>query len=111
MESECAAVEAILQQLGGDSGDAQAAVEELRATAGLHAAAKLQLALAYSANALFFAYLRAQGVDPSTHPVQGELERIKGYVAKYKAAEAAAAVEAAKASANSGAADAFLSSA
>lgn len=41
--------------------------------------AKLNLQIAYGVSSLFYMFLRTQGVSPSTHPVKGELERIRGY--------------------------------
>eukprot|EP01027_Heterolobosea_sp_BB2_P010913 GEZU01015943.1.p1 GENE.GEZU01015943.1~~GEZU01015943.1.p1 ORF type:complete len:213 (+),score=75.60 GEZU01015943.1:166-804(+) len=46
--------------------------------------AKLNLAMAYTVNTLFFMYLRAQGVNPQDHPVKDELERVKKYMNKIK---------------------------
>lgn len=39
--------------------------------------AKLNLQVAYGVSSLFYMFLRTQGVSPSTHPVKGELERIR----------------------------------
>mmetsp|Transcript_2578 Transcript_2578/g.3270 ORF Transcript_2578/g.3270 Transcript_2578/m.3270 type:complete len:155 (-) Transcript_2578:1496-1960(-) len=44
--------------------------------------AKLSMAYSYSINALFYMYLKTQGVSPSDHPVKKDLERIKRYMAK-----------------------------
>ncbi len=47
--------------------------------------ARLQASLAYALNSLFFVYLRTKGVDVSRHPVQEEIERVKGYITKVRA--------------------------
>jgi len=44
--------------------------------------AKFNIAMAYFLNALFYMYLRVQGVDPSTHPVSKEMDRVKNYLLK-----------------------------
>ena len=64
----------------------QDAIAEIREKHGPKEAAEVQLALAYAVNALFFAYLKTQGIDPQTHPVKEELVRVKGYMKKLKAA-------------------------
>eukprot|EP00904_Undaria_pinnatifida_P000049 jgi/Undpi1/10044/HiC_scaffold_28.g12498.m1 len=46
--------------------------------------AKLNLQVAYGVSSLFYMFLRTQGVSPSTHPVKGELERIRGYFGRLK---------------------------
>jgi exosome complex protein LRP1 len=50
-------------------------------------AAKLNVALAYTCASLFYMYLKARGADVESHPVKAELERIKRYVARLKAAQ------------------------
>ena len=47
--------------------------------------ARVHLMVAYTVNTLFYMYLKAKGISPVGHPVQGELERIKGYIKKLKA--------------------------
>ncbi|RKP07215.1 Sas10/Utp3/C1D family-domain-containing protein [Thamnocephalis sphaerospora] len=49
--------------------------------------AKFQVLLAYSANALFWAYLKTQGVSPNEHPVKLELQRVREYINKIKETE------------------------
>ena len=66
----------------------QEAIAEIREKHGPKEAAELQLSLAYAVNALFFAYLKTQGIDPQTHPVKEELGRVKGYMKKLKTAVA-----------------------
>ena len=64
----------------------QEAIAEIREKHGPKEAAEVQLALAYAVNALFFTYLKTQGIDPQTHPVKEELARVKGYMKKLKGA-------------------------
>ncbi|KAJ3869291.1 Sas10/Utp3/C1D family-domain-containing protein [Lentinula novae-zelandiae] len=49
--------------------------------------AKLQTALPYLVYDLIFIYLRTRGIDPKTHPVVAELERVRQYFEKIKNAE------------------------
>jgi len=49
--------------------------------------AKLNVLLPYLINDLIFIYLRCRGVDPKTHPVVAELERVRQYFTKIKDAE------------------------
>ncbi|KAJ3857255.1 Sas10/Utp3/C1D family-domain-containing protein [Lentinula lateritia] len=49
--------------------------------------AKLQTALPYLVYDLIFIYLRTRGIDPKTHPVVTELERVRQYFEKIKKAE------------------------
>ncbi|KAF8527675.1 Sas10/Utp3/C1D family-domain-containing protein [Gautieria morchelliformis] len=49
--------------------------------------AKLQVLLPYVVNDLVFIYLRTRGINPKTHPVVKELDRIKQYFDKIKKAE------------------------
>lgn len=44
--------------------------------------AKLQTLLTYVTYDLVFIYLKSRGIDPKTHPVVSELDRIKGYFDK-----------------------------
>eukprot|EP00040_Diaphanoeca_grandis_P038982 m.257867 g.257867 ORF g.257867 m.257867 type:complete len:177 (+) comp35795_c0_seq1:180-710(+) len=53
-------------------------------------AAKLDISLAYTLNSLFWMYLCAQGESPKDHPVKEELDRIRQYMTRVKAAEKAA---------------------
>ncbi|KAH7922799.1 hypothetical protein BV22DRAFT_1037119 [Leucogyrophana mollusca] len=49
--------------------------------------AKLQVALPYLVYDLVFIYLKARGIDPKTHPVVTELDRVRQYFEKIKNAE------------------------
>jgi exosome complex protein LRP1 len=49
--------------------------------------AKLQTLLPYLIYDLVFVYLKTKGIDPKTHPVVGELDRIRGYFDKISNAE------------------------
>ncbi|KAL5519177.1 hypothetical protein ACEPAH_860 [Sanghuangporus vaninii] len=49
--------------------------------------AKLQVLLPYLINDLIFIYLKTRGIDPKTHAVVSELERVKQYFEKIKNAE------------------------
>ncbi|KDQ63185.1 hypothetical protein JAAARDRAFT_147233 [Jaapia argillacea MUCL 33604] len=49
--------------------------------------AKLQVALPYLVYDLVFIYLKTKGIDPKTHPVIAELDRIRQYFGKIKNAE------------------------
>ncbi|KZT73217.1 C1D-domain-containing protein [Daedalea quercina L-15889] len=49
--------------------------------------AKLQVALPYLVYDLIFIYLKTRGIDPKTHPVVTELDRIRQYFDKIKNAE------------------------
>jgi len=48
---------------------------------------KLDLATAFTVNSLFWSYLVLQGVDPKTHPIKQELDRVQSYMAKIKEIE------------------------
>ncbi|KAI0652455.1 hypothetical protein C8Q79DRAFT_937766 [Trametes meyenii] len=48
---------------------------------------KLNVAIPYLVYDLIFVYLKTRGVDPKTHPVIAELERVKQYFDKIKNAE------------------------
>ena len=50
--------------------------------------ARLQVALGFAVNALFFIWLKSRGENPSEHPVKKELDRIRTYLKKIKSAEA-----------------------
>jgi exosome complex protein LRP1 len=43
---------------------------------------KLNIALAYSINALYYIFLRLSGISPAEHKVKGELDRVKLYIQK-----------------------------
>jgi len=49
--------------------------------------AKLQTLLPYLVHDLVFIYLKSKGIDPKTHPVVGELARVKRYFDKISSAE------------------------
>ncbi|KIJ66399.1 hypothetical protein HYDPIDRAFT_26750 [Hydnomerulius pinastri MD-312] len=49
--------------------------------------AKLQVVIPYVVYDLVFVYLKSRGIDPKTHPVVNELERIREYFDKIKNAE------------------------
>ncbi|KAI0347978.1 hypothetical protein BDW22DRAFT_1384967 [Trametopsis cervina] len=49
--------------------------------------AKLQVALPYLVYDLVFIYLKTRGIDPKTHPVVAELDRVRQYFEKIKNAE------------------------
>ncbi|TFY73680.1 hypothetical protein EWM64_g10331 [Hericium alpestre] len=49
--------------------------------------AKLQVAIPYLVYDLVFIYLKTRGVDPKTHPVIAELDRVRQYFDKIKNAE------------------------
>ncbi|KAI0316487.1 hypothetical protein OF83DRAFT_1126444 [Amylostereum chailletii] len=49
--------------------------------------AKLQVVLPYLVYDLVFIYLKTRGLDPKSHPVLAELDRIKQYFEKIKSAE------------------------
>ncbi|OJA20663.1 DNA-binding protein C1D [Rhizopogon vesiculosus] len=49
--------------------------------------AKLQVALPYVLYDLVFVYLKTRGIDPRTHPVISELDRVRQYFDKIKSAE------------------------
>ncbi|KIJ22175.1 hypothetical protein PAXINDRAFT_152396 [Paxillus involutus ATCC 200175] len=49
--------------------------------------AKLQVIIPYVVYDLVFVYLKSRGIDPKTHPVINELERIRQYFDKIKDAE------------------------
>eukprot|EP00455_Lapot_gusevi_P015167 TRINITY_DN17654_c0_g1_i1.p1 TRINITY_DN17654_c0_g1~~TRINITY_DN17654_c0_g1_i1.p1 ORF type:complete len:205 (+),score=50.49 TRINITY_DN17654_c0_g1_i1:70-684(+) len=48
--------------------------------------AKLNATLAYALDSLYFMYLKSVGIPTDTHPVKKELERVKVYMQKIKAA-------------------------
>ncbi|KAK4057793.1 hypothetical protein OIO90_001012 [Microbotryomycetes sp. JL221] len=49
--------------------------------------AKLDVMTAYIVHDLIWVYLRTAGIDPNSHPVMLELQRVKGYFDKIKHAE------------------------
>ncbi|BGP55001.1 hypothetical protein JCM8202_005993 [Rhodotorula sphaerocarpa] len=51
------------------------------------AQARLQVLASYLIHDLVWVYLKTAGVDPAGHPVMQEIERLKGYFAKLKAAQ------------------------
>ncbi|KZV87489.1 hypothetical protein EXIGLDRAFT_620572 [Exidia glandulosa HHB12029] len=61
--------------------------ETLTGMTGALDQAKLNVLVPYMVHDLIFIYLKTIGVDPKTHAVVAELERIKQYFAKIKQAE------------------------
>ncbi|KAN0060413.1 hypothetical protein ACQY0O_007743 [Thecaphora frezii] len=55
--------------------------------AGRLDSARLQVSVAYVLLDLVWIYLKTKGINPTTHPVMGELERVKSYFAKIKAVQ------------------------
>ncbi|BGP24068.1 exosome complex protein LRP1 [Rhodotorula toruloides] len=49
--------------------------------------ARLQVLTSYMVHDLIWVYLKTAGIEPSTHPVMQEIERLKGYFGKLKSAE------------------------
>ncbi|GAA5994534.1 Sas10/Utp3/C1D family protein [Rhodotorula paludigena] len=52
--------------------------------------ARMQILASYVVHDLIWVYLKTAGVDPATHPVMAEIERLKGYFGKLKAAQSGA---------------------
>lgn len=50
--------------------------------------ARLHVTMAYTVNSLFIMYLRAQGIDPSSHPVSSELARLQDAFLRLRKVEA-----------------------
>ena len=65
------------------------AVEDLAEQLPPLDAARLHITLAYASNALFYMYLKTQGVPTSDHPVKDELRRIREYMGRLAKAEKA----------------------
>lgn len=53
-------------------------------TLSLPAKIELDLFLAYTLNSLHWVHLRIQGIDPTTHPIKDELQRIKMTMLKWQ---------------------------
>ena len=70
--------------------------------------ARLHLMVAYTINTLFYMYLKTQGIPSANHPVLAELERIKGYIRKVRAASQEAEASQRQASLNASAAKRFI---
>eukprot|EP00127_Corallochytrium_limacisporum_P002999 Clim_evm46s144 gene=Clim_evmTU46s144 len=47
---------------------------------------QLELSSAYAMNALYYVYLRTQGIDPAEHPLMAEIDRVKTYMEKLEEA-------------------------
>ncbi|KNC87049.1 hypothetical protein SARC_00795 [Sphaeroforma arctica JP610] len=62
--------------------------EELKAKLTPAERAQLELAMAYAASSMFWMYLTTTGVDPRTHAIKGELDRVKAYMGRLKEATA-----------------------
>ncbi|GAA6020648.1 hypothetical protein JCM10207_007809 [Rhodosporidiobolus poonsookiae] len=52
--------------------------------------ARLQVLASYVVHDLIWVYLKTAGVEPSTHPVMAEIDRLRGYFSKLKQAESGA---------------------
>ena len=46
----------------------------------------MNAALAYTVNSLFFMYLKTRGVETKDHAIKSEIDRVKKYFGKIKAA-------------------------
>lgn len=53
----------------------------------LPAQIELDLFLAFTLNSLYWVHLRMQGIDPMTHPIKDELQRIKAAMLKWQQAK------------------------
>jgi len=76
MDTALSQIEAALQPL------LEKPIDEIKEGLDLAGQAKLDIAMAYSLNSLFYMYLKTQGQDPGDHPVTKEMERVRGYVEK-----------------------------
>eukprot|EP00658_Telonema_sp_P-2_P053599 TRINITY_DN4217_c0_g1_i5.p1 TRINITY_DN4217_c0_g1~~TRINITY_DN4217_c0_g1_i5.p1 ORF type:complete len:199 (-),score=72.29 TRINITY_DN4217_c0_g1_i5:263-859(-) len=74
-------------------------------------AAKLHVVGAFAINTLFYVFLKTQGVDPTTHPVKQEMDRVKAYFKKIRQVAGNAATETQNAQLNVGAANRFIAAA
>ncbi len=80
LEARVKALEEVMNSISADDFDRDLEDEEL---------ARLNLVLAFSLSSLFYMFLRVQGVNTATHPVQKELQRVQTYIAKLKSASEA----------------------
>lgn len=88
-------IESLVEDLTGNIDDLEESLAPLLKTAlsastsklPLLDKAKLYVLATYSINSILFSALRLNGVDAKTHPVFQELNRVKEYFAKIKAAE------------------------
>ncbi|KAF7966003.1 hypothetical protein HWV62_40509 [Athelia sp. TMB] len=95
MSAEINRIRARLDTLGDSLDDLEVILEPLLAQSlpetvvGLETIqqAKLQVVLPYLVYDLIFIYLKAKGIDPKTHPVVSELDRVRQYFNKIKSAE------------------------
>ncbi|KAI0049277.1 C1D-domain-containing protein [Auriscalpium vulgare] len=95
MADDTAKIKKKLATLMGSLGELETALEPLFAQSlpetvlGLETIqqAKLQVAIPYLVYDLVFIYLKTQGIDPKTHPVIAELDRVRQYFDKIKEAE------------------------
>ncbi|GMK58024.1 hypothetical protein CspeluHIS016_0500560 [Cutaneotrichosporon spelunceum] len=62
-------------------------LNETRSALGAIERAKLDVLVAYTVNNLVWMYLRMRGIEPDTHGVAKELERVRGYYGKVRDAE------------------------
>jgi len=60
-------------------------LDELLPHCSLEDTAKLKLTMAFCLNALFYVFMKVNGLSPAEHEVKNELERIKTYMTKMKA--------------------------
>ncbi|EGD72524.1 hypothetical protein PTSG_00547 [Salpingoeca rosetta] len=84
---------------------------ELRSRLTAVESAKMDLMTAYTMNSLFWMFLSSRGIDPKTHPVRKELDRIKEYMARVQKAENPDARDEAQPSVNKAAAKRFVKAA
>ena len=88
-------IESLVEDLTGNIDDLEDSLSPLLKTAlsastsklPLLDKAKLYVLATYAINSILFSALRLNGVDAKTHPVFQELNRVKEYFAKIKAAE------------------------
>lgn len=62
-------------------------LKEALARLGALEKARLEVALSFAINALFFVYLKTRGENPADHPVKKELDTVKAYLKKLKATQ------------------------
>ncbi|KAI6927478.1 hypothetical protein KC355_g16668, partial [Hortaea werneckii] len=88
-------LESLVEDFGGSLDDLEAALEPLLKTAisastsklPLLDKAKLYVLATYAIESILFSALRLNGVDAKSHPVFQDLNRVKEYFEKIKAAE------------------------
>ena len=62
-------------------------MKEAIARLGALEKARLEVALSFAINALYFVYLKTRGENPADHPVKKELDTVKAYLKKLKATQ------------------------